>query len=1104
MTDMVLQTKLQPPQLKGKILRRQRLINLLQENLDKKLILVCADAGYGKTTLLAQFCAELDRTYLFYDLDTSDNDIATFFNYLVAGIQQCYSGFGQRTKSVIPQTRNIEIIVGTFINEFVEYSFHRETYEKMSLRGSETTEAISPVYKKHRIATPAYQQAHNGKDFYIILDDYHHLQQNKEIGNALDYLLRHLPSNLHLIISSRSSPPLNLAYYLAKQDLFKLEKEQLQFDIKEIQALLKEVYNLKIPDSEIERIKQHSEGWITAIQLILQKISTIGEDKAKETLNGYIASGEEIFNYFAKEVFDTQPKEIQEFLMKTSILEEITHEICREVFEIGNAQEILKYLQEEHLFVSRIDTHFRYHPLFRKFLVEYLKKEHNSSEINYLLKKTAAYFERNNDLPDAVNYYLQSKTFRKAARVIAKLSSELISKGQVVQLIQWTDQIPSEILQKYPLVLIKKVEAYLFLGEWDKALNILKGKLKLKSPSIRSKAYHAMGIILFRRGDYRAALGVLKKAQRLLGKKELHLRAKIHHTLGWIKLHLGSYLEAGVYFQKGLSLAQRVKGIALTAEIINSQAVLELKKGNLNKALEYYESLLGQFGNEYSLNIINIYGNAASVYLEAGSSEKVIDLINKAEMLAGKFNDQRSLIYLKGIRGNYHLKLKEYDTAIRCFEEALSMNQNLGEMAINLFAYNDLAKVYKEKRDYKRCAEYIDKVEKIIKDKRGSFYMDHLFLKADFSLVKKDYSEAKRYIKEMFHIARTIKSYRDIIRGYIFLAKIAAERRHNREVSLNLKKVLKLAHLEELFPRECLNNLDFFKFLLNNGIAREYCIKILSKSNFPEARALLESSTIQKGKKYIVGIDLFGSIRVRDGNGRVIDVHWPSKKINSLMAYMVDNRKSLCERDLLVDNFWSEAGIKEGRHNLQTGITFIRNLIYEVIGHELKKKDIIIYRSGCYYWNSNIIFKVDVEEFENLIKTAGVLEKKNAQKGYNIYRKTLEIYKGDFCADLYDPWCEEKKRYYRELCLKVLKKMAEFQFSKRRYDESLSLYRQALTFDKFDETIYQGIMKNLAAMGNLVGVKEVYNNLKAILKSELDTEPTAETIRIFKDLITTP
>jgi len=217
---LILQTKLEPPQIKGRILRRERLLNLVKDNLDKKLILICAAAGYGKTTLLAQLCEELDKTYVFYDIDAKDNDIATFFGYLVAGIGKCSPRFGKRVKSIISQTRDIDIVVGTFINEFVE----------------------------------------NIKDnFYIILDDYHHLQKNKEITRSLDYLLRHLPINLHLIIASRATPPFNLSYYSAKQDLLLVEKDHLQFDIQEIQALLKNVYGLRISQEDINRIKNLSD-----------------------------------------------------------------------------------------------------------------------------------------------------------------------------------------------------------------------------------------------------------------------------------------------------------------------------------------------------------------------------------------------------------------------------------------------------------------------------------------------------------------------------------------------------------------------------------------------------------------------------------------------------------------------------------------------------------------------------------------------------------------------------------------------------------------------------------------------------------------------------
>jgi LuxR family maltose regulon positive regulatory protein len=350
---LILQTKLQTPQLKRKILHRKRLLDELSDNLNKKLILVCADAGYGKTTLLVQLCQTLGKPFVFYELDVKDNDTATFFDYLVNGIRKYDMSFGKRVQSIIPQTRNSEIIIGTFVNEFIE------------------------KFKEH---------------FYIILDDYHHLQQNKEIAKHLDYLLRHLPTNLHLIISSSATPPLPLPYYASKQELFTIEKDHLQFNLEELRILLRNIYKLRIPEQEIVRIAEHSAGWITAVQLILQKICAAGEDKTGETLNRYLASGEEVFNYFAQEVFKHLSKRIQEFLIQTSILEFFSSEICKSLFKMRQSKKIISSLENEHIFVSRLGEKFRYHPLFHEFLGKKLSDYYPGKTIAKLHLRAGNYF----------------------------------------------------------------------------------------------------------------------------------------------------------------------------------------------------------------------------------------------------------------------------------------------------------------------------------------------------------------------------------------------------------------------------------------------------------------------------------------------------------------------------------------------------------------------------------------------------------------------------------------------------------------------------------------------------------------------------------------
>ena len=353
-TQLIVQTKLIPPRVKSGILIRKRPLSLLKKNLDKNLILICSDAGYGKTTLLSQLCQGFKQPYLYYALEPSDNDITTFFNYLIAGVRQQAPKFGKRIQSIIGQTQSVQIMVGTFINEFVE------------------------TIKE---------------DFYIILDDYHHLQLNKEITKALDYLLQHHPANIHLIISSRATPPLDLSFYMAKQELLKIEKDHLQFRRREIEDLLSNTFDIEFPEDELDRIEEHSEGWITAIQLIIQKALAMGETQIKETLNGYVASGEELFSYFAREVFEHQPNKVQTFLLKTSFLERMEPELCNQLLNIKNSRAILKKLEDEHIFTTQIGSGtYNYHHLFQNFINGLARQIYKTAEIKKLYTKIADYF----------------------------------------------------------------------------------------------------------------------------------------------------------------------------------------------------------------------------------------------------------------------------------------------------------------------------------------------------------------------------------------------------------------------------------------------------------------------------------------------------------------------------------------------------------------------------------------------------------------------------------------------------------------------------------------------------------------------------------------
>ncbi len=196
---MILRTKLQMPVLKGKILYRARILSRMLEHRDRKLIAVCADAGYGKTTLLVQFCNELKAPFVYYTLDESDHDPATFFLYLLEGMRTISPRFGDRTQQALRQTNNFQIIAGTFINECL---------------------------------------AMVKDDVYLVLDDHHYLGRSSQITRAIDFLLKNSPPVLHFVISSRSAAPVNIPWFQAKQDLLLVDRDALRFSAAEIDAVI--------------------------------------------------------------------------------------------------------------------------------------------------------------------------------------------------------------------------------------------------------------------------------------------------------------------------------------------------------------------------------------------------------------------------------------------------------------------------------------------------------------------------------------------------------------------------------------------------------------------------------------------------------------------------------------------------------------------------------------------------------------------------------------------------------------------------------------------------------------------------------------------------
>ena len=370
--DIVLLSKLHPPKERTDDLYRNRLVDMLRDNLDKKVVLISAGAGYGKTTLLSQFLAKTSIRSVFFHLEKSDAEPVVFFSYLIEGIRKIEPEFGWKTEALshffnFPQ-RYMELIFGTFINEIIRYITD---------------------------------------DLYIILEDYHALYPTDHINRIMDYLLEHIPPPLHFIITSRVSPPLSLSQLRAHNELYELQSKHLRFTREETRELCDSIYSLSLDEAELEWIEEHLEGWPTSLRLMLQS-SKDQESKSsghiRRILDSYYQSQSNLFTYFAQEIFNQESKAIRQFLIDCSIFEWLSPELCDAVTRRRNSNMILSDLTGRNTFMFNMPgMGYRFHNLFRDFLRSKLVDTHREKR---LFTRAGDFYATEGRYEEAIKYYL--------------------------------------------------------------------------------------------------------------------------------------------------------------------------------------------------------------------------------------------------------------------------------------------------------------------------------------------------------------------------------------------------------------------------------------------------------------------------------------------------------------------------------------------------------------------------------------------------------------------------------------------------------------------------------------------------------------------------
>jgi LuxR family maltose regulon positive regulatory protein len=428
----LLMSKLQMPRLRARLVTRSHLTQHLQQGMEQAVTLISAPAGFGKTTLLAQWIAERGLPVAYLSLEPEDNDPVRFLSYVIAALRVVDAHLGATALARLgtPQPPPPETVMALLSNDLVR-----------STTG----------------------------EFALVLDDYH-VVTAEPIHRALTSLVDHLPPQMHLLIATRADPPLPLARLRARGQLTELRAAELRFRAAEAGAFLEEVMGLHLSPEDVTTLQARTEGWIAGLQLAA--LSLQGRATVSGFLPSFTGSHRFVLDYLSEEVLSRQPASVQTFLLQTSVLSRLSGSLCDAVTGKPESQAMLEALERANLFVAALDDErawYRYHHLFADLLQSRLHQT-QPALVPELHRRASTWYEQHDLISDAVHHALLSPEVESSIRLIEQHTRSLALRGQVQTALHWLHALPDGLVRTHPHLCFSYALLLVFSGQLAEAL----------------------------------------------------------------------------------------------------------------------------------------------------------------------------------------------------------------------------------------------------------------------------------------------------------------------------------------------------------------------------------------------------------------------------------------------------------------------------------------------------------------------------------------------------------------------------------------------------------------------------------------------------------
>jgi len=1080
-----LRTKLLPPRPAPALLPRPRLIERLVANLVHPITLVAANAGSGKTTLVADFVRTHARQYVWYQLDHTDADPSVFLGYLAHGIRQHVAEFGAATLAYLQQSaaevaQQPERAVDVLLNEVLDLV---------------------------------------DQQMIVVLDDYHHLGTETPVHVVVDRLLAYLPDVIHVIIISRDVPPLSLSRLRAQNALTIIDRAELLFTDEETQELFRKVFDLELTPAQLVEYRERTHGWITALQLIRQvaqrqALARGGTNEAPDLVAILRQSERDIFDYFAEEVFADEPTEVQQFLLRIALLERVEADVCAQLYPDANCAALLSALVRRNVFMTVASDgrgeEYRLHPLFRDFLRRRLHAEIGHTGLAAEHARYAGYFIERQQWEQAVRHLLAAGDYGRAAEIIAAKGEDWIATGAFSSLVSFVAAIPDAIIADYPRALAHRAEVARLRGEYDAAQALFRHAAALlheqDDAEGEAEALHSLATIARRRGDFQTAFDYLDRAVALTD-EHAPVRIKCGNTRGLCLLYMNQRTEAERVFREALQMAEEQRDEHYARLIAHNLGLPAQLRGDFGEALRWLRRMLP--ADEHAppmpqeatahLNMARCYlfrGDVAACEQHLERAMERCQLFNMAADVGGAVLETYGNLYRK--HGDAARAAEFYELAVRAYEQAglevwrfevqeeqALLHLQTGELTAARTMLDRLIAARTDAGDeagtqtarlargrvllaQEQIAAAVAELEPVLKyfHVQGLYYYEAQACMALAACKQQTGDEPQM----LAHLRRAL----DLAVRYDY------EHWLEREVA-RTPALFQVPEVSELLP------VDLREQIPTTTQAAPLVVTDLTPALPPKPAADLT-------------IKMLGPVEIfRDPARPLAADAWTTKRARDILCFIASRRHRRASKDTIIDTFWGESDFDAVEKNFHPTVSHIRKALNS---RQPLRQNFLLYRDGDYLLSQDFSYSIDTEEFDRLVAEAEAARRSGKhERQIELYEQACALYRGDFMQGTYDEWVEEQRAYYREQYLRMLEALALAAQKTEDWPRTLQLAQEILHDDQFREDVHCMIMRSHGALGNRGAIKEQYELLRRLLRKELGVEPAAETQRLYRQLM---